>query len=100
MENVENLSDKCRKVSSTCYIIYLFIIGLEHRFVGFSELRVYLFKKPEVIPSWRIVLDPSLEERKLFFIYKDSDAFVQVTVHFRYSSTMHARTRESKRLKR
>lgn len=51
--NIENLSDKCRKVSSTCYIIYLFIIGLEHRFVRFSELRVYLFKKPKVIPSWR-----------------------------------------------
>ena len=47
-----------------------------------------------------IVLDPSLEERKLFCFYGDSDALVQVTVHFRYSSIMHGRTRESKRFKR
>ena len=41
-----------------------------------------------------------LKERKLFCFYGDSDALVQVTVHFKYSSIMHGRTRESKRLKR
>ena len=51
--NIENLSDKCRKVSSTCYIILYIYYRPQARFVGFSELRVYLFKKPKVIPSWR-----------------------------------------------